>query len=241
MFWLLKKIIMKSTTYKVICLDYYGTLVHLDKPFECIRKWILANIDNEQPVYSHMLRRYAQLSSENQFYMRGSERLVKSLDFACKKLQLSVNCDDFFSFLFTLFSSPTPYSDVYETIHQLRKYFYVGIASNADNDIIQSSIKRNAFKTDFVITSEDARAEKPSTEFFSYVKQKVKEPITNIIFIGDSWKDDVWGAGRFGIDSIWLNRENMEPKDSDISPKYIISSLSEILSILGKDNKNKRS
>jgi FMN phosphatase YigB (HAD superfamily) len=36
-----------------------------------------------------------------------------------------------------------------------------------------------------------------------------------VIFVGDSWKNDIEGPGNIGIRSIWLNKKNEEVKWSN--------------------------
>jgi FMN phosphatase YigB (HAD superfamily) len=35
-----------------------------------------------------------------------------------------------------------------------------------------------------------------------------------VIFVGDSWKNDIEGPGNIGIRSIWLNKKNEEVKEN---------------------------
>jgi len=223
---------VKENSYKVVCLDYYGTLVDIVQPFEQVQEWIKNNAHDKLPIYTHMLRNYAKLVSNNLF-MRGNDRLIESLSFACNKWDIPVPYDAFSSFLFDLFSSPIAYPDAHEAIRKLAHGYHVGVASNADNDIINASIERNNFKFDFVITSEDARADKPSKHFFSYLQEKLGVSTENMIMIGDSWKDDVWGAANHNIDSIWVNRTHTPLPDDAITPKWTVSSLLEAVEVLG--------
>ncbi len=222
----------KENPYKVVCVDYYGTLVDIIQPFEKIQKWIKSNVHDKLPIYTCMLRKYAQLASGDHF-MRGNDRLVDSLRFACKKWDITISYNDYSSFLFDLFSSPTSYPDAHAAIKKLSHSYHVGVASNADNDIIYASIEKNNFEFDFVITSEDARADKPSKSFFSYLQEKVGTSTENMIMIGDSWKDDVWGAANHNIDSIWINRTHTPLPDDAFSPKWIVYSLLEAVEVLG--------
>jgi len=223
---------VKGNSYKVVCIDYYGTLVDIIQPFEKIQEWIENNVHDKLPIYTYMLRKYAQLATNNTF-MCGNNRLVESLRFACNKWDISISYDDFSYFIFDLFSSPTAYPDAHEAIRKLTHSYCVGVASNADNDIINASIKKNNFSFDFVITSEDACADKPSKHFFSYLQEKVDVSTNNIIMIGDSWKDDVWGASNYDIDSIWINRTHAPHLNDAVSPKWIVYSLLEAVEVLG--------
>ena len=52
------------------------------------------------------------------------------------------------------------------------------------------------------------------------------------LYIGDSQYDDVFGSGRVGMDSAWVNRYN-NPLNSDLpNPKYILKNLEDLIQIL---------
>lgn len=219
----------RSKKYKAVCFDYYGTLVDTNKPFDCVRKWISDNVSHDYPVYSHMIRQYAKQSTES-VYTTGEVRLSTSLQYAANRWNLPVDLHTFSHFLFDLFTSPMAYSDALNSIQELKCEYLVGIASNADNHIIKESIKRNGFEFDFIITSEDAKADKPSDRFYNHVKEILDMPAEDIIMVGDSWKEDVIGARQAGFDSLWINREFTINDNNDMLPVRVINALSEVKS-----------
>lgn len=58
---------------------------------------------------------------------------------------------------------------------------------------------------DFVVTSEEAGHEKPHPIMFNLSLEKLKCSKDEVCMIGDSFKKDILGASRLGIQSIWLN------------------------------------
>ena len=53
-----------------------------------------------------------------------------------------------------------------------------------------------------------------------------------MLHVGDSLKNDVFGAKNVGAPSVWLNREGV-PNDTETQPDYEVTSLAEIPAIVG--------
>ncbi|WP_432409038.1 HAD family hydrolase [Wukongibacter sp. M2B1] len=221
---------------KIICFDYYGTLVKLDSPFEQIKKLMkeyvennLAEIDFDK-FYAKFSRNRAVLAS-GQNFLRGIDLLVESLVKTCTFYKVPCFKKSFIPFVEKLFTMPEAYPDACEAIDSLRKNFIVGVLSNADNYIIERSIKTQGFELDFVITSEDARANKPSSEIFLYAMEILGRRPDELYMIGDSQIDDILGAGRLGINTIWINRDGELLKEGISPPSFELDALDKIPSI----------
>ena len=57
---------------------------------------------------------------------------------------------------------------------------------------------------DFVVTSEEAQAEKPSEKFFALCLEKAGCPAENCLFVGDHRQKDVEGARAAGMQARWF-------------------------------------
>ncbi|MDG0792318.1 HAD hydrolase-like protein [Cohnella ginsengisoli] len=53
---------------------------------------------------------------------------------------------------------------------------------------------------------------------------------TEALFIGDSLRDDYYGAINAGIDFCYYNRQG-QPIDADVRPKYVIHSLRNVATL----------
>lgn len=60
---------------------------------------------------------------------------------------------------------------------------------------------------DFVVSSEEAGAEKPSLKLFALCARKAGVQPEECLFIGDSLKKDVQGAAAAGMKSVWYSAE----------------------------------
>lgn len=223
----------------MICFDYYGTLVKLDSPFEYIRIWLKKYMENHYPAvdfnkfYGRFSRNRAVLGSGSSFF-RGVDLLGESLEKACSFYKVQSFRDSFTLFIEELFTAPEAFEDALDVLTRLRKSFRVGLLSNADNHILEKSIEKHRFEFDFIITSEDAKANKPDAGIFFYAMQKLGRRPQDLFLIGDSQTDDILGAGGLGIKTIWINRKNQCLMDGIKAPDYEAGGLSLIPDIIGK-------
>ena len=82
-----------------------------------------------------------------------------------------------------------------------------------------------------IFISEDAKAEKPTVEFFDYCfdrRPEIEKDVT--VIIGDSLTSDIQGGINAGIRTIWFNPEGQQA--SGIHPDYEVKTLMEIPELL---------
>jgi len=218
---------------KIICFDYYGTLVKLDSPFDKIKTLLREYMENDFPeidfdrFYGRFNRNRAVLSS-SQSFLRGIDLLVESLVKTCTFYKVPCFIDSFIPFVEELFTMPEAFPDARDVLEDLRKSFTVGVLSNADNYIIEKSIKLQEFELDFLITSEDAKSNKPDAGFFHYAMQRLGRKPDELYMIGDSQIDDILGAGKLGINTVWVNRNRELLKEGINPPDFEVDVLSKI-------------
>jgi putative hydrolase of the HAD superfamily len=94
---------------------------------------------------------------------------------------------------------------------------------------------------EWVITSEDAGARKPSRKFFSYALKKCKLKRDEVIFVGNQLNTDIRGANNYGMKCVWLSgRAYHSPDDvvedallvSQVRPTHAIKSLNQLPALL---------
>lgn len=121
------------------------------------------------------------------------------------------------------------YPDVIPTFDALAPHFKLGLLSNG-NTYPENCGLDGRFA--FVIFSQDVQVEKPDPKIFQITAERAGCDLTEMLHVGDSLKSDVMGAKNVGARTVWLNREGL-PNDTDIRPDYEVTSLTEILTILG--------
>ena len=88
---------------------------------------------------------------------------------------------------------------------------------------------------EWITTSEDAGARKPSRRFFTYALQKCKLRKDEIIFVGNQLNTDIQGANDYGIECVWLSGAAYRSPDdspSQARPTHVIRSLKQLPGLL---------
>lgn len=117
----------------------------------------------------------------------------------------------------TILNVMEPEPGVKELITALRSDgISVGIGSDMTAYIQYKKLLRLGVLKDlsFIVTSEEAGAEKPSPEFFRLCVEKAGCLPEECAFIGDSLKKDVIGAGDCGLHGIWYCPEKEGPGET---------------------------
>ena len=115
----------------------------------------------------------------------------------------------------------------------LTKSGKVYLATNGRESIQNSRIKLSGIDKYLsgVFISEKIGYKKPQREFFEYIEKYIKDfNKQRTVMIGDSLGSDILGGINFGIDTIWLNFDNL--LNREIKPKYTASSYEDILKII---------
>lgn len=222
-----------DTPVKVVCCDYYRTLVRLEQPFSIIKDWISSylrihhpSIDTEK-FYGRFLRFRAGAAGMK--FKQGIDILAESLEKACRFFHIPDFHSEFIPQIEELFISPPAYPDAHRFLSKVGSCFRIGLLTNADNYLLKRSVERQGFFIDFIITSEDAKACKPSRGIFDYALNYLGIREKDMLMVGDSQVDDVNGAGMLGIKTVWINRTGERLREGIIAPSLEVVSLADAL------------
>ncbi len=126
--------------------------------------------------------------------------------------------DRFFTELHDLFAEPRVWQlfpEVAATLERLRREgIRLAIVSNWDSRLEPLTRKlgiRDAFET--VVASGAAGVSKPSPAIFAQALGRLGVEPAEAAHVGDSLRDDVWGAVRAGMRPVWLRRPEARPFD----------------------------
>lgn len=133
------------------------------------------------------------------------------------------------TYLYHRFEDIELYSDVIPTLDALAHRFKLGLLSNGNSYPERCGL---AGRFSFVVFSQDYRVEKPDPKIFEIALSEAGCSAAELLHVGDSLVKDVAGAKRVGINSVWLNRAK-QPNNSDIQPDVEITSLAELIPLLG--------
>ena len=129
--------------------------------------------------------------------------------------------------------------DALDIIHELKKDFVIVAATNGIEETQLLRLKTAGLENFFekLFISEVVGYRKPSKEFFeAVVEQTEGMTIENALMIGDSFKADIYGASRIGMDTCWYMETPERPTEPEellsVEPTYQIGHLSELYKIV---------
>ena len=106
-----------------------------------------------------------------------------------------------------LLSLARPYDGVPEALDALRAHgLRLGVGTNmtADWQLAKLECLGLIDRFDFMVSSEEAGAEKPGAALFALVVEKARCAPDEILFVGDNLRYDVFGAVAAGMQAVWL-------------------------------------
>ena len=123
----------------------------------------------------------------------------------------------------------------HELMHYLKQKGYrMHMTSNGFHEVQYKKLAacglRDCFDT--IILSEDAGVNKPSPLYFDYALKVSGASRETTLMIGDNLQTDILGALHAGIDALLFNRWNVDVKESEQMPTFVVGSLKDIMMIL---------
>ena len=233
---------------KAVFFDLDGTLCDSDTA------WSIAQKETFQLLREH----YPNVSEDTitNAWRTVHQRLFQQLD--AGKLSMAEVRDSRFECLFTKLNLPTDkvmeelsdffcsryltslhlYDDV-TVLEELHTY-HVGIITNGAHDEhtdSQLSKVRHlglSERIQSLTISGEIGVRKPNLEIFKLACERADVLPEEAVYIGDSVQNDIVGANRAGMTSIFINRKSavLIPESADEQPDYAISNLHDVLSCL---------
>ncbi len=123
-----------------------------------------------------------------------------------------------------------------DAVRRLRLHFRLGLLSNFDDadtgrGVLHDTGVADSFEA--VIISAEAGVRKPHPRIFRQMLRLLGIEPHMTLFVGDTARDDVLGAQRVGMRTVWIN-----PKDAPLPaglspPDFMIRDLAELPAVLG--------
>ena len=126
------------------------------------------------------------------------------------------------------------HDDAYTLLSSLKGVVRQYVITNGTKAAQQKKLKQGNLLSVFdgIFISEDVGYDKPSVEYFSFVKKNIPGfSEEKALVIGDSLTSDIRGGNNAGIDTCWYNPEGKE-NDQGGSVTHMIRNLNEIPSLL---------
>ena len=216
---------------KAILFDAYGTLFDVNSAAEKSKnkigdKWeAFANYWRTTQLEYTWLR--SLMHRHKDFWQITEDSLDKSMKV------FNIN-KDMKTELLNLYKKLSPFSEVKETLENLKKKdIKLSILSNGTPELLNTLVVSNKFDTIFddIFSIEEVKIYKPDSTVYDLPVNKYKIKPNEIIFLSaNTW--DVSGAGNYGYNSVWVNRNNTVFDNLDYKPFKEIKSLQQLLDIV---------
>jgi len=113
--------------------------------------------------------------------------------------------------------------------------FEVGMVTNGPTMHQQKKIQQlgldKYFSENHIFISDQVGIAKPNPEIFEVAAREVNLPAEQLLYVGDSWENDIVGPIMAGWKSIWFNHRRKQPMTHH-KPHAEITSLSTLLSLV---------
>ena len=216
---------------KAIIFDAYGTLFDINSAAEKCKekigdKWLdFANYWRTTQLEYTWLR--SLMKRHKDFWQITEDSLDKSM-----KLY---NIDSLMrEELLNLYKNLSPFSEVKETLNKLKEANYkLAILSNGTPGLLNQLVKSNDLENMFddIFSIEEVGIYKPDSKVYDIPIKKYRVQKNQILFLSaNTW--DVSGAGNYGYNSVWVNRNNNIFDILDYKPSRKIKSLDQLLEII---------
>ena len=216
---------------KAIIFDAYGTLFDVNSAAEKCKeklgdKWEgFANYWRTTQLEYTWLR--SLMKRHKDFWQITEDSLDKSMNF--------YNIDNSMrSELLNLYKVLSPFTEVRDALNKLKQSNYkLAILSNGTPDLLNELVVSNQLKDIFddIFSVEEAGIFKPDSKVYDLPINKYNIEKNEILFLSaNTW--DVSGAGNYGYNTVWVNRNNNIFDKLDFEPNQQISNLSELLDLI---------
>ena len=216
---------------KAIVFDAYGTLFDVNSAAEKCKnkignKWLsFANFWRTTQLEYTWLR--SLMKKHKDFWQITEDSLDKSMKVF--GINMSMKND-----LLNLYKVLSTYPEVKEVLENLKKKnFKLAILSNGTPALLEELVQGNHLKDlfDDLFSIESVKIYKPDSKVYDLPVKKYKIKPEEITFLSsNTW--DVSGAGNFGYNSIWVNRNNSIFDNLDFKPKNEVNNLTQLLNLI---------
>ena len=216
---------------KVIIFDAYGTLFDVNSAAERCKEKIGDKWENFANYWRTTQLEYTWLRSLMKRHKDFWQVTEDSLDKSLLAFKIDPNMR---SELLNLYKILNTFPEVKEVLKNLKeKKYKISILSNGTPDLLNGLVKSNNLEKMFddIFSIEKVGIYKPDEKVYKMPIDKYKVTKNEIAFLSaNTW--DVSGAGNFGFNSIWVNRNKNIFDKLDYIPHNEVNNLKEILKLL---------
>ena len=122
-----------------------------------------------------------------------------------------------------------------EAVRRVAPHYRLGLLSNFDDAQCGREVLADTGISDLfeaVIISAEVRLRKPDQRIFRRMLQMLRLEPHQVLFVGDTPRDDVWGAHQAGMRTVWISKGAPAVPEGVPQPHFTIKDLSELPGIL---------
>ena len=216
---------------KAIIFDAYGTLFDVNSAAEKCKDKIGDKWEGFANFWRTTQLEYTWLRSLMDRHKDFWQITEDSLDKSIKVFNIDPSMRNE---LLNLYKILSPYKEVPETLKTLKeKKFKLAILSNGTPSLLDELVKSNHLDNlfDDIFSIEKVGVYKPSSRVYDMPIKKYNINKSEVAFLSaNTW--DVSGAGNFGFNSIWVNRNKNIFDKLDYIPHNEINNLNELLKLI---------
>ena len=197
---------LNFSNFEVLTFDCYGTLIDWETGIFSVLKPVLATHGKSVPD-ADILELYGEFEAQAETGPYASYReVLRSVVRAFGKQ---------FAFTPTVAEVETlassvphwrPWPDTVRALRKLQARYRLGIISNIDNDLFDSTRRHLSVEFASVTTAQQAQCYKPALEIFRRALDKTGVAPSRILHVGQSVYHDVLPAQSLGLRTVWVNR-----------------------------------
>ncbi len=216
---------------KAIIFDAYGTLFDVNSAAEKCKERLGDKWEGFANYWRTTQLEYTWLRSlmrrHKDFWQITEDSLDKSMNF--------YNIDNAMrSELLNLYKVLSPFTEVRDALNKLKQSNYkLAILSNGTPDLLNELVVSNGLKDIFddIFSVEEVGIFKPDSKVYDLPINKYNIEKNEVLFLSaNTW--DVSGAGNYGYNTVWVNRNNNIFDKLDFEPNKQINNLSELLDLI---------
>ena len=216
---------------KAIIFDAYGTLFDVNSAAEKCKDKIGDKWEPFANFWRTTQLEYTWLRSLMKRHKDFWQITEDSLDKSMRAFNIDHKMKDE---LLNLYKVLSPFQEVPETLKILKeKNFKLAILSNGTPSLLNQLVKSNNLDNlfDDLFSIEEVKIYKPDSKVYDLPIKKYEIKKNEVAFLSaNTW--DVSGAGNYGYNAIWVNRNNNIFDYLDYKPNNQIKSLTELTSLI---------
>jgi 2-haloacid dehalogenase len=158
---------------------------------------------------------------------------IAALRFSCKRLALPLS-QGHEEQLMGQYAKLSAFPECQATLHQIKKAgIATAVLSNGNQAMLSKALEANQLDTllDKVLSVDEVRQFKVSPASYGLLTSHFACEPKDILFVSsNAW--DVIGAGWFGLNTFWVNRQNLPFEEIGPKPTYTGANLNDVLTAL---------